>query len=258
MKKLSETVIITGGSSGIGLAVAKAFVRRGANVVLNGRDTYKLQAAADALGATNRVATVAGDIRDKDTGQRLVNTAVDQFGRVDVLVNNAGIFQPKPFLDYTEDDVDNHIDGNLKGTFFTTQAAVRQMKSQGGGAIVNIGSVLTRHSMAGVPSSAPIASKGGIEALTISLATELGADGIRVNMVAPGVVRTPIYGDGDIDSFAGIALLNRVGEGDDIADAVVYLAHAEFATGVVLPVDGGFAAGRSDVDVATETKAVAA
>jgi NAD(P)-dependent dehydrogenase (short-subunit alcohol dehydrogenase family) len=140
---------------------------------------------------------------------------------------------------------DQTLDVNLKGTYLTTQAAVRQMQKEGGGAIVNIGTVMIDHAMAGMPASAALVSKGGIHALTISLAAELAADNIRVNAVAPGVIRTPIYGDADVDSFGAVALLKRVGEVNETTDAVMYLATANFTTGHILRVDGGYVTGRS-------------
>jgi NAD(P)-dependent dehydrogenase (short-subunit alcohol dehydrogenase family) len=239
-----KTVLITGASSGIGYDVARAFLEKQTNVVLNGRNVEKLKAAAERLGHADRVASVPGDIGEWKTGGAMVRVAVERFGSVDVLVNNAGTFSVKPFLDVTEADLDGYIDGNLKGTYFTTQAVVRQMKKEGGGAIVNIGTVLVNHAMAGVPASAPLVTKGGVHALTISLAAELARDNIRVNLVAPGVVRTPIYGDADVDSFGGVALLNRVGEVEEITEAVVHLATAKFTTGIIMPVDGGYVGGR--------------
>jgi len=241
----ASTVLITGASSGIGLDVARGFLEKGSNIVMNARNIEKLTTAAKALGDESRIATVQGDIGDRETGEKIVNVAVDQFGSVDVLVNNAGVFGLKPFLESTEEDLDRYIHINLKGTYFVTQAAVRQMKKQGGGSIVNIGTVLVNHSVAGIPASAALITKGGVHALTTSLASELAADGIRVNAVAPGVVRTPIYGDADVDAFGGIALLNRVGEVEEITEAVIYLATANFTTGVIMPVDGGFVDGRA-------------
>ena len=244
MNTKTRTVLITGSSSGIGLDAARAFHARGDNVVLNGRDEAKLAAAAESFDDTSRVAAVAGNVGEKKTGQEMVRTAVERFGSVDVLINNAGIFEPKPFLDYTEDDLDRHLTGNLKGAFFTSQAVVEQMRKQDGGVIINVGTVLVNHSMAGLPDSAPLVSKGGIHALTTNLASELAQDNIRVNTIAPGVIRTPIYGDSDVDSFGGIALRNRVGETKDTTDAILYLADADFVTGVTLNVDGGYVAGR--------------
>ena len=240
-----KTILITGASSGMGLDIARGFLERGSNVVMNARNNEKLAAAARALGDENRIAIVPGDIGNKETGEKMVKSAVERFGSADVLVNNAGIFGMKPFLESTEEDLDKYIHINLKGTYFVTQAVVRQMKKQGGGSIVNIGTVLITHSMAGVPASAALITKGGVHALTTSLASELAADNIRVNAVAPGIIRTPIYGDADVDAFGGVALMNRVGEVQEITEAVIYLATASFTTGVILPVDGGFVHGRA-------------
>ncbi len=244
MSTQTKTVLITGSSSGIGLDIARAFLDKGSNVVLNGRNTDKLAVAAEKLGHPERVASVPGSIADPKTGEAMVRTALERFGSVDVLVNNAGTFGAKPFVDVTEEELDGYLNGNLKGTYMTTQAVVRQMQREGGGSIVNIGTVLINHAMAGLPASAPLVSKGGIHALTISLAAELASDNIRVNAVAPGVIRTPIYGDADVDSFGGVALLNRVGEVNETTDAVLYLAAANFTTGHILPVDGGYVTGR--------------
>ena len=244
MSANDKTVLITGGSSGIGYDVARGFLQKGANVLLNGRNPEKLSKAAESLGHPARVAVVSGDIGDRATGESMVRVALERFGSVDVLVNNAGTFNLKPFLEVTEEDLDGYINGNLKGTYFTTQAVVRQMREQGGGAIVNIGTVLVDHAKSGVPASAPLVTKGGVHALTTSLAAELAADNIRVNLVAPGVVRTPIYGDADVDAFGGMALLSRVGEVEEITDAVIHLASASFTTGIIMPVDGGYLAGQ--------------
>lgn len=240
-----NTVLITGASSGIGLDVARGFLEKGSNVVLNARDAEKLSAAAQGLGHESKVALVPGDIGNRETGEKMVNTAVERFGSADVLVNNAGIFALKPFLESTEEDLDRYIHINLKGTYFVTQAAVRQMTKQGGGNIVNIGTVQLMHSMAGIPASAALITKAGMHALTTSLASELAGDNIRVNAVAPGIIRTPIYGDADVDAFGGVALMNRVGEVQEITEAVIHLATASFTTGVIMPVDGGYVHGRA-------------
>ncbi|MEE8468324.1 MAG: SDR family oxidoreductase [Planctomycetota bacterium] len=245
MSNTPKTVIITGSSSGMGLDMARAFLSQGSNVVLNGRDPEKLARAAAELGHSEQVATVAGNIGERKTGEALVRTAVERFGGVDVLVNNAGTFGTTPFVDVTEEELDGYLNGNLKGTYLTTQAVVRRMREQGGGAIVNIGTVLVDHAMAGLPASAALVSKGGVHALTVSLAAELASDNIRVNAVAPGVVRTPLYGDADVDSYGGVALMNRVGEVAEITEAVQHLAGATFTTGQILNVDGGYVTGRA-------------
>ena len=241
----SKTALITGGSSGIGLDAARGFLEEGYNVVIGGRDEEKLKQAIKTLGDENRTAYFAGNIGDPETGNKLVQLAIERFGSIDVLVNNAGIFGLKAFLENTEEDLDQYINGNLKGTYFVSQAAVKQMKKQGSGSIVNIGTVLITHPSASIPASAALITKGGVHALTTSLASELAADNIRVNAVAPGVVRTPLYGDADIDAFGGIALMNRVGEVEEITDAILHLATANFTTGVIMPVDGGYVHGRA-------------
>ena len=242
--KTKKTAIVTGSSSGIGLGVAKALVERGDNVVLHGRDEAKLKRVAAELGTPHRVAWVAGDLSDLSLGEALVREALDRFGGVDVLVNNAGLFEPKPFLEVTSDDLDLYLSSNLRGTYFVTQAVVRQMAKAGGGSVINIGTVMVHHAIGGFPCSAPVVTKGAIHTLTTLLAAELAPMNIRVNLVAPGVIRTPLQGEG-VDDYAGLALLNRVGEADEIAEAVIHLADAAFTTGVVLPVDGGHAAGHA-------------
>ena len=247
MSAESRTALITGASRGIGLDVARGFLEAGFNVVLNARNAGRLESAAATLGNQGSIALVAGDIGNPETGLKMVNSALERFGSVDVLVNNAGIFGLKPFLENTEKDLDSYININLKGTYFVTQAVVRQMNRQvsRGGSIVNIGTVLIAHPSASLPASAALITKGGVHALTTSLASELAVDSIRVNAVAPGVIRTPIYGDANIDELGRAALLSRAGEVSEITDAVVYLANAHYTTGVIMPVDGGYVHGRA-------------
>ena len=240
-----QTVLITGASSGIGLGLSEAYAQRGANLVLNARNETKLTEMAKKLGSPEKIVTVVGDIGDKAVGQRMVDVALERFGRVDVLVNNAGHFYPKPFLEFTEEDLDRFLSVHLKGTYFTTQAAAKEMSKTGGGAIVNITTVLAIRGVSAIPASAPVSAKGAMNALTRSLAIELAKDNIRVNTVAPGIIKTPIHGrtDSQFEELNGMQPLGRVGEVKDIVDAVVYLADANFVTGVVLPVDGGIVAG---------------
>lgn len=242
----SQTVLITGGATGIGYAVAEAFLGTGANVVLNGRTESKLRAAAEQLGQPDRIATVTGDITQPATADRLVGAAVERFDQLDVVINNAGIFHMKPFTDYTAEELDSFL-GYVRGTYATTQSAVRRFRTQGhGGSIVNVSTILALNAVAGINSSAPIAAKGGITALTKNLSAELAADNIRINAVAPGVVPTPLYGeltDEELASLHSLQPLGRYGTPKDIADAVLYLANASWVTGVILPVDGGVDAG---------------
>jgi NAD(P)-dependent dehydrogenase (short-subunit alcohol dehydrogenase family) len=246
MSKRTETVLITGASTGIGFAVARAFLDRGSNLVLNSKDSDRLEAAYESLGRPDNAVLVAGDVSDKAVGQRMVDTALEKFGRVDVLVNNAGVFSPKPFLDVEEADLDRYYAINLKGTYFTSQAAIPAMRAQGGGTIINVGTVLVNHALGGFPATAAVASKGAVHALTLQLAAEFGKDNIRVNTVAPGIVRTPIHarnGIENVDDLAGLSLLDRVGEVEEAADAILHLATANFTTGVVYALDGGHTAG---------------
>jgi NAD(P)-dependent dehydrogenase (short-subunit alcohol dehydrogenase family) len=242
----TQTVIVTGASTGIGLAISQLFLERGHNVVLNSVRPDNLDRTFRELASPARTATVAGDVGQREVGEKLVATALERFGRLDTLVNNAGVFEPKPFLDVTEADLDRFLGTNLKGTFFTTQAAIRAMLKSGGGSIINLGTVLVDHAIAGIPATAPIVSKGGIHALTRQLAAEFGAQNIRVNTIAPGVIRSPLQGKigvADADSLAALHLLGRIGEPADIAEVAYLLATSSFITGEVLNVDGGHVAG---------------
>lgn len=242
MKK--QTIIVTGAASGIGKGIAKYFLDRGDNVVINSVTPASLEIAYNEFGAGDNLAMYAGDISDKNTGEQLVKIALEKFGSVDVLVNNAGIFDSKPFLEVDEAYLDKFLTTNLKGTYFTTQAVVSQMLEQKGGVVINIGTPLVNHGLGGWPASAPVASKGAIHALTIQLAAEFGKRNIRFNTVAPGVIRTPMHGD-KADQNAGLHLLNRVGEIEDVAEMVYTVAKSNFITGSIINVDGGKAAGHN-------------
>jgi len=240
----TKTVIVTGAYGGMGFDIAKGFLERGDNVVITGRDSEKLAQAATKLGHPDQLATVSGDIGNQQTGEQLVATAIARFNSLDVLINNAGIFYPKAFLDSTEEDLEHFFHTNLKGTYLTSQSAARQMVKQGkGGAIINIGTVLVDHAMTGFPASAALTSKGGVHALTVNLSAELAPHKIRVNTVAPGVIRTPLQPE-NVDDYAGIHPLNRIGEVEETTEAVIHLATANFTTGVTLAVDGGYRVGR--------------
>lgn len=251
----SKVAIVTGGGSGIGKEVATRLVRAGAKVVIGGRDEAKLQRAAaeiDPTGASVRI--FAGDIAAPATAAGLVNVATQAFGGVDILINNAGVFQPKPFLDLTESDYDWFLDTILKGKFFMAQAAARAMQLRGGGAIVQTGSLWALQAIGATPSSAYSAANAGVHALTRNLAIELAPMKIRVNAVAPGVVETPVYNTFMTDeevrqtlpSFNAFHPLGRNGQPADVAEAILFLASgsASWITGTVLPVDGGVMAGR--------------
>lgn len=242
MKK--QTVIVTGAASGIGKGIAKYFLDRGDNVVINSLTPDALEKTYNEFGAGHNLAMVAGNVSDKQTGEKLVATAIERFGSADVLINNAGIFESKPFLEVDEAYLDKFLTTNLKGTYFTTQAVIPQMLKQQGGVVINIGTPLVNHGLGGWPATAPIASKGAIHALTIQLAAEFGKQNIRVNTVAPGVIRTPMHGD-KADQNAGLHLLNRVGEIDDISEMVYTVAKSSFITGSIINVDGGKGAGHN-------------
>jgi NAD(P)-dependent dehydrogenase (short-subunit alcohol dehydrogenase family) len=240
MKK--QTVIVTGASSGIGKEVARYFLAQGDNVVINSSTATKLETVYQELGAGDNLAMVAGDVGDKRTGERLLQTAIDRFGSADVLVNNAGIYDLKPFLEVDEAYLDRFLHTNLKGTYFTTQAILPQMVKQHDGVVINIGTPLVYHAIGGAPASAPIASKGAIHALTQQLAAEFGKDNVRVNTLAVGVIRTPMHGEG-VDQLAGLHLLNRVGESEEIAQMVYAVAKNKYISGAIIHVDGGMGAG---------------
>ncbi|MFQ5971368.1 MAG: SDR family NAD(P)-dependent oxidoreductase [Alphaproteobacteria bacterium] len=248
MSNERPTAIVTGASSGIGLATTRALLARGFNVVMNGSNPDRLAAAHEALGAPDEALPVAGDVGGAGDRARLVEAALSRFGRIDVLVNNAGIFEPRPFLEVDEAYLDRFLTTNLKGTFFLTQAVIPHMREAGGGSVVNVGTVLVDHALAGVPASAAVTSKGAIHTLTVQLAAEFGRDNIRVNTIAPGIIRTPIHarnGIEDADSLAGLHLVNRIGEPEDVAEVATQLATNTFISGTVVNVDGGHAAGHA-------------
>jgi len=256
MRFKDKIAIVTGGGSGIGKEVAARFVAEGGSVVINGRDGTKAEGAAREIDPTGKRAVAhAGDIALPATGEAVVKTAIDQFGRVDVLFNNAGIFTPKPFLEINEAEYDRFLDIILKGKFFAAQAAAKAMKASGrGGAIVQTGSMWALQAIGATPSAAYSAANAGVHALVKNLAIELAADKIRVNAIAPAVIETPVYGTfltpeqvkAVLPTFNAMHPLGRNGQPADAAEALLFLAsdQASFITGVVLSVDGGVMAGR--------------
>ncbi|QXI36633.1 SDR family NAD(P)-dependent oxidoreductase [Pseudomonas xantholysinigenes] len=238
----ARTVIITGASSGLGFALAKAFLERGDNVVGNARSEARLNEAAARLGDPRAFIGVAGDIAEKATAQRLFAAAIEAFGQVDILINNAGIFIPKPVTDYTEADVDALVGTNLKGFFYPAQVAAQLMKAQGHGHIVAITASVAMQPDTRVPALLPVLVKGGLNQAVKGLALELASSGVQVNAVAPGIIDTPLHGDG----AKGLGMLSpsgRTGQPEDVVAAVLYLTDARYVSGVILPVDGGSTAG---------------
>ena len=236
MKTDQKVAIVTGASQGIGEGVVKAFRQAGYVVVGTSRT---IGAQAD-----EGVVPVAGSIEDRRLAERVVATAIDRFGRVDTLVNNAGVFLSKPFTDYTVEDFQRVIDVNLAGFFHITQFALAQMVKQGSGHVVQITTSLVDQPLSDVPSGLATLSKGGLDAVTRGLAIEYAKRGIRVNAVSPGIIRTPMHpaeAHGFLDTLHPVG---RMGEISDIAEAVLYLERARFVTGETLHVDGGQHAGR--------------
>jgi NAD(P)-dependent dehydrogenase (short-subunit alcohol dehydrogenase family) len=228
--------VITGASQGIGAGLVRGFLDRGYRVVANSR-SIKPDGSADVLA-------VAGDIADPAVADRVIGAAVEKFGRVDTLVNNAGIFIAKPFTEYTEADFAKLLSVNLAGFFHVTQRAVRQMLTQGGGGhVVNITTTLVGQPVKGVPSVLASLTKGGLDAVTRSLAIEYADKGIRVNAVAPGVIKTPMHLPETYGFLAKLHPLGRMGEVSEVVEAVLYLESAAFVTGETLHVDGGAHAG---------------
>jgi NAD(P)-dependent dehydrogenase (short-subunit alcohol dehydrogenase family) len=230
-----KVAVVTGASQGIGAAVVEAYRKLGYAVVANSRS---ITPSADA-----GILAVAGDIADPAVGARVIDQALATFGRVDTLVNNAGVFVAKPFTDYTEADFDLVTGVNLRGFVEVTQRAIAAMLEVGGGHVVNVTTSLTDHANSAVPSALASLTKGGLNSVTKSLAIEYATRGVRVNAVSPGIIRTPMHPASTHDALAGLHPVGRMGETGDIVDAVVYLEGAPFVTGEILHVDGGQSAG---------------
>ncbi len=226
---------MTGASQGIGAGLAAGFRHAG----------YAVVATSRSIGASEDadLVTVRGDITQAETAQRVVGEALDRFGRIDSLVNNAGIFISKPFTEYTPEDFAAIAAVNLAGFFHITQLAIRQMADQGGGHVVNISSSLVDQASSASPSALTSLTKGGLAAVTRSLAIEYASRGVRVNAVALGVIKTPEHDAASYGDMAGLHPLGRLGEVSDVVDGILYLEGATFVTGEILHIDGGQAAG---------------
>jgi NAD(P)-dependent dehydrogenase (short-subunit alcohol dehydrogenase family) len=236
-----KTIIVTGASQGIGAGLVKTFLDRGYKVVANSRNITR----SGAFEATDRLALVDGNIAESATAVRIAELAKDRFGSIDALVNNAGIYFSKQFTDYTVDDLRTLVSVNIEGFLLISQLAIRQMLAQKvGGSIVNISSTLVDHPIAGANSSVPMITKGGLEAVTRSLAMEYVRQGIRVNAVAPGIVDTPMHKDDPKDVLRTLQPMGQISSVKDIVDAIVYLTEAGQVTGEVLHVDGGAHVGK--------------
>lgn len=231
-----KVAIVTGASQGIGAGLVEGFLAKGYRVVANSR-SIKPSSRPDLV-------TVPGDIADPAVAKKVVATAIERFGRVDTLVNNAGIFVSKPFIEYTAEDFANVMSVNVAGFFHVTQQAAARMLSQRTGHIVNVTTSLVDQPIAGVPAALASLTKGGLDAVTRGMAIEYADKGIRVNAISPGIIRTPMHQAETHEFLAKLHPMNRLGEVQEIVDAVLYLDGAGFVTGEVLRVDGGQHAGR--------------
>lgn len=235
MSNSKKVIVITGASQGLGAGMVKAF-----------RDLdYKVVATSRSIKPSTDpdIHTVAGDIGDPAVARQVIREAIERFGRVDTLVNNAGIFVAKPFTAYTEEDYAAVLSVNLNGFFYITQLAIIEMEKQGSGHVVNITTSLVDHAIDGVPSVLASLTKGGLNAATKSLAIEYAKRGIRVNAVSPGIIKTPMHSEETHAALGALHPVGHMGEVHDITQAIVYLDTANFVTGEILHVDGGQSAG---------------
>jgi NAD(P)-dependent dehydrogenase (short-subunit alcohol dehydrogenase family) len=237
----SRTVIVTGASQGIGAGVVQAFLERGYNVVANSRNITK----SGAFRPSEKLALVDGNIGETAVAAKVVETAIEKFGSVDALVNNAGIFFTKPFTEYSAEDFKALSSVNLEGFLYVTQGSVKRMLAQkSGGSVVSITTSMVVNPIAGVTASVPMITKGGVETITRSLASEYAKEHIRFNAVAPGIVDTPLHAKNPKDFLKTLSPMGTISSVSDIANAVVYLTEAGNITGEVVHVDGGSHQGR--------------
>jgi NAD(P)-dependent dehydrogenase (short-subunit alcohol dehydrogenase family) len=233
-----KTAIITGASQGIGAGLVAGFLDAGFNVVATSRNVTR------SLSPTGNLALVDGDIGKQETAATVVATAIQNFGRIDVLVTNAGIFFTKPFTDFTTDDFNALFSTNVLGFLYITQLVVKQMLNQQSGCVISISAALADQPIAGINAVVPMITKGGLNAAIKQLAIEYAAQNIRFNAVAPGVVETPLHAGGSHDALKKLQPMGQVGTVRDVVDAVLYLSMANQVTGEILHVDGGSHAGR--------------
>jgi NAD(P)-dependent dehydrogenase (short-subunit alcohol dehydrogenase family) len=231
-----KTVIVTGGSQGIGAGAVRAFLDRGYSVVANSRNITK----SHSFEQSDKLALVDGNIAEARTAEAIVEVAMNTFGSINALVNNAGIFFSKPFIEYTIEDLRALTSVNIDGFLFISQLSIKQMLAQKtGGSIVTITATSVDHPIAGVNASVPMITKGGLEAVTRNLAMEYAKQGIRVNAVAPGIVDTPMHTNNPKEFLKTLQPMGQISSVKDIVDAIVYLTEAGQVTGEVLHVDGG-------------------
>jgi NAD(P)-dependent dehydrogenase (short-subunit alcohol dehydrogenase family) len=234
-----RTAIVTGASSGIGLGVTQALLDRGYSVVANSRSITK----SKELRASGNLLLIDGDIGKKETAIMVADAAIKHFGRIDLLVNNAGIYIPKPFTEYTPEDFEMMISTNIAGYFFITQQVVPQMRKQKSGHIVGISTVLTDQPLAGAPISLPVITKSTIPAFNRALAMEYVADAIRANTISLGVVDTPMHANDDHEALKNLSPAHRLVQISEIVDALLYLESAPMVNGENIRIDGGAHAG---------------
>jgi NAD(P)-dependent dehydrogenase (short-subunit alcohol dehydrogenase family) len=235
-----KVAIVTGASSGIGLEMVKRLIEKGYRVVANSRNIT----SAMTLEATGDLKLVDGDIGLPETAQRVVAVAMRDFGRIDLLANNAGVFIPRPFTEYLPEDFRRATQTNLAGFFYVSQLAVAQMRLQKFGHVVNISTSLVSQPIAGVPGSLANLTKAGLESVTRALAIEFAAEGIRFNAIAPGVVNTPMNPVEAHEFLRQLSPLKRLAEVGEVADLLLYLESAQFVNGEVVHLDGGAHAGK--------------
>jgi NAD(P)-dependent dehydrogenase (short-subunit alcohol dehydrogenase family) len=231
-----KVAVITGASQGIGAGLVTAYSDKGFGVVATSRTI--------ATSPNPDVLTIQGDIADPSTAERVIAAGLERFGRIDTLVTNAGVFIAKPFTDYTLDEYETVTGVNLAGFFRITQLGVEQMLAQGGGHVVNITSSLVDNANSNVPSVMASLTKGGVQSATKSLAIEYATRGIRANAVSLGIIKTPMHPEENHETLGGLLPIGRMGEVNDVVEAVLYLESAAFVTGAILHVDGGQSAGR--------------